>query len=711
MDFSFKPADNEKNLLKKYGRNLTEDAFNGKIDPVIGRDEEIKRLIEILSRKSKNNPILIGQPGIGKTAIVEGFAQRIVNGDVPENLKDKELYELSLSSLISGAKYQGEFEERITNVLKQVKEADGRIIIFIDEIHQLVGLGRTGASGAMDAANILKPMMARGEIKIIGATTLDEYREHIEKDAALERRMQKIIVNEPTVQEALTIMRGLKEKWELFHQVKIHDSALVKAVTLSDRYISDRYLPDKAIDLIDEAAAKIKTQIHSIPENLDSLKREIIHKETERASLLKETDQNSIKRLSKINEELKELKDKEYREKEIWQKQKLEHDELNKFKADLDMLRTKVDKLQMDGKYVDASKILYFDIPELQRKIAEAEKKINENENRIADSVTESEVAQVISKATGIKLSRLLEDEKHKLVNLDKKLEERVKGQNEAVKLLSSAVIRGRAGINDPNRPIGSFLFMGPTGVGKTELSKALAFELFDTEKALIRIDMSEYMEKHEVSKLIGAAPGYVGYGEGGVLTEAVRRKPYAIILFDEIEKAHKDVLNILLQILDDGILHDSHGKLVNFKNTIIIMTTNVGAVEILENKKDEALTEIKKFLRPELLNRIDEVIMFNAIDEKTLEQIVGRLLEQLSKRLENEEIYINLENKKVFAKVVAESYDPVFGARPIKRYIQKHIENYLAEKIVSGQTKKNVKYELVLEKTGKFELKELKQD
>jgi ATP-dependent Clp protease ATP-binding subunit ClpB len=375
------------------------------------------------------------------------------------------------------------------------------------------------------------------------------------------------------------------------------------------------------------------------------------------------------------------------------------------------MLRTKVDKLQMDGKYVDASKILYFDIPELQRKIAEAEKKINENENRIADSVTESEVAQVISKATGIKLSRLLEDEKHKLVNLDKKLEERVKGQNEAVKLLSSAVIRGRAGINDPNRPIGSFLFMGPTGVGKTELSKALAFELFDTEKALIRIDMSEYMEKHEVSKLIGAAPGYVGYGEGGVLTEAVRRKPYAIILFDEIEKAHKDVLNILLQILDDGILHDSHGKLVNFKNTIIIMTTNVGAVEILENKKDEALTEIKKFLRPELLNRIDEVIMFNAIDEKTLEQIVGRLLEQLSKRLENEEIYINLENKKVFAKVVAESYDPVFGARPIKRYIQKHIENYLAEKIVSGQTKKNVKYELVLEKTGKFELKELKQD
>ncbi|MDR2369551.1 MAG: AAA family ATPase, partial [Mycoplasmataceae bacterium] len=575
MNFNYTPPEDNKNTLSKYARNLNQDVIDNKIDPIIGREEEIRHLIEIISRKTKNNPVLIGEPGVGKTAIVEGLAQRIVNGDVPTNLKDKIIYELSLPSLIAGASFQGQFEERLNNIIKQAKEAHGNIIIFIDEVHQLVGTGRTGG-GSMDAANIFKPMMARGEVKIIGATTLKEYRQYIEKDAALERRMQKIFVKEPSKQEALTIMRGLKGRWELFHQVKIHDSALIAAVNMSDRYISDRYLPDKAIDLIDEAAARVKTEMHSLPAELDQINREIIHVETERAALLNETDEKSKHRLKMVEKELEDLKQEQSKRNSEWTKQKNEHQKLIDFKKELELSKQKIERLQIEGEFEKASKLLYVTVPELEKKIKNYEKIIqDEGKQIIRDAVTTNEIAEVISKTTGIPLNKLVMEERTKLLNLHTDLTKRVKGQKEAIDLVSQAVLRGRAGINDPNRPIGSFLFMGPTGVGKTELAKTLAYELFDNEKAMVRFDMSEYMEKHSISKLIGAPPGYVGYEEAGGLTEAVRRHPYSVVLFDEIEKAHSDVLNILLQVLDDGQLKDSQGRLVNFKNTIIIMTTN----------------------------------------------------------------------------------------------------------------------------------------
>ena len=658
MDFNFNPAEDEKNALAKYGRNLNQEVKENKIDPIIGRDEEIRRVIEIISRKTKNNPVLIGEPGVGKTAIVEGLAQRIVNNDVPSNLKDKVIYEISLPSIIAGASYQGQFEQRLNNIIKAVKESNGNIILFIDEIHMLVGTGKTGSGSSMDAANIFKPMMARGEMKIIGATTLNEYREYIEKDSALERRMQKVYVKEPTKQEALTIMRGLKQKWELFHKVKIHDSALVAAVKLSDRYINDRFLPDKAIDLIDEAAAKIKTQMYSVPADLDEVNRQIVYLETEKAALMNENDNKSKKNLEDTEEKLKKLKQKQKTLNDDWQKQKAEHDTLNNLKKQVDDSKQKIDRYQIDGEFVKASELLYSVIPNLEKQIAALEKKINDDPKyMIHDAVTANDVSEVISKATGIPLEKLIESDRAKLLNLENELKKKVKGQDEAIKVVSDVVLRNRAGINDPNHPIGSFLFMGPTGVGKTELAKALAYSLFNSEKAIVRFDMSEFMEKHSISKLVGAPPGYVGYEQAGELTEAIRRRPYSVILLDEIEKAHPDVLNLFLQVLDDGQLRDSQGREVNFKNTIIIMTSNLGGELIAENKKDEAIKDLTHVLKKEFINRIDEIVCFNKLS----------------------------------------AYDPVFGARPIKRFIQKQIENLIAKAIVDNEIKKDKHYTIEL--------------
>ena len=681
------------NPLQAYGRNINKEVEENKIDPVIGREEEIRRVIEILSRKSKNNPVLIGEPGVGKTAIVEGLAQRIVHKDVPDNLLDKQIWELNLSSLIAGASYQGQFEERLNQVVKEIKKSNGQIILFIDEIHQLVGMGKT--SGAMDAANILKPMMARGELKLIGATTLNEYREYIEKDAALERRMTKVLVSEPTKQEALTIMRGLKEKWEMYHGVKIADSALVAAVDLSERYISDRFLPDKAIDLIDEACAKVQTEMHSMPTELDQIKREIINLKTEKASLEKDKDPKSVERLEVINKELEGLSEKDKQLSEVWNKEKADNDKIIELKTKIDEIRLRAERYQYDGEYSKASELLYVQIPELQKQKEEAEAKLKENGNRmIKDSVTAVEISEVIAKATGIPVNKIVESEKEKLLHLEDELRVRVKGQDEALKLVSEAVLRGRAGINDPNRPIGSFLFLGPTGVGKTEVAKALAENLFDTEKAMIRFDMSEYMEKHSVSKLVGAPPGYVGYEQAGALTEAVRRHPYSVVLFDEIEKAHSDVLNLFLQILDEGSLKDSQGRKINFKNTIIIMTSNIGAEQILNNQRDKVMSELSMYLKPELINRIDEVILFNALDENTVNQISSRLLADLSNRLANEgyDVEFNLQVSEI---ITSRAYDQQFGARPLKRWIQKNIENKLAKMIIAGNIKKDKLYKL----------------
>ena len=690
MNFEYKEPDN-RSALEKYCRNITLDAKNNKLDPVIGRDDEIRRIIEILSRKTKNNPVLIGEPGVGKTAVVEGFAQRIVNNDVPESLINKQVLELSLSSLIAGASYQGQFEERINQLVNEIKNR-GDVILFIDELHQLVGAGRTGG-GAMDAANIFKPMMARGEIKIIGATTLNEYRQYIEKDAALERRLQKIMINEPSKQEAITIMRGLKKRWELYHKVKIHDSALVAAVNLSDRYISDRFLPDKAIDLIDEAAAKVKTEMHSLPTELDQINRQIIHIETEKAALINETDAKSKERLAKVEEKLKELKTEQKKQKDLWSSQKAELDKINDLKKQLEDNQLKVDRLQSEGEFEKASKILYVTIPSLKKDIEKCEKEQQaKNNNLVRDSVTANEISEVISKQTGIPLEKLMETEKNKLLNLKKELEKRVKGQDEAITLVTNAVLRGRAGINDPSKPIGSFLFMGPTGVGKTELAKSLAYALFDSEKAMIRFNMSEFMEKHTVSKLIGAPPGYVGYEQAGALTEAVRRKPYSVILFDEIEKAHLDVLNILLQILDDGELMDSQGRKINFKNTLIVMTSNIGANEILNDKKDLALKELKTTFKPEFINRIDEIIFFNKLSESTIEKIIIKMLDDLSKRLKEQDYEISFDSS-VVNKIKKEGYDPLYGARPIRRYIQKNVENFIASEVINNRIIKNKKY------------------
>ena len=697
MDFNFNPAEDEKNALAKYGRNLNQEVKDNKIDPIIGRDEEIRRVIEIISRKTKNNPVLIGEPGVGKTAIVEGLAQRIVNNDVPSNLKDKVIYEISLPSIIAGASYQGQFEQRLNNIIKAVKESNGNIILFIDEIHMLVGTGKTGAGSSMDAANIFKPMMARGEMKIIGATTLNEYREYIEKDSALERRMQKVYVKEPTKQEALTIMRGLKQKWELFHKVKIHDSALVAAVKLSDRYINDRFLPDKAIDLIDEAAAKIKTQMYSVPADLDEVNRQIVYLETEKAALMNENDNKSKKNLEDTEEKLKKLKQKQKTLNDDWQKQKAEHDTLNSLKKQVDDSKQKIDRYQIEGEFVKASELLYSVIPNLEKQIAALEKKINDDPKyMIHDAVTANDVSEVISKATGIPLEKLIESDRAKLLNLENELKKKVKGQDEAIKVVSDVVLRNRAGINDPNRPIGSFLFMGPTGVGKTELAKALAYSLFNSEKAIVRFDMSEFMEKHSISKLVGAPPGYVGYEQAGELTEAIRRRPYSVILLDEIEKAHPDVLNLFLQVLDDGQLRDSQGREVNFKNTIIIMTSNLGGELIAENKKDEAIKDLTHVLKKEFINRIDEIVCFNKLSPEVIDQIIDKLLNDLSNRLAMQDIYVSFA-KDVKKYIQKSAYDPVFGARPIKRFIQKQIENLIAKAIVDNEIKKDKHYTIEL--------------
>lgn len=676
------------NPLEAYGRNINKEVQNNKIDPVIGREDEIRRVIEVLSRKTKNNPVLIGEPGVGKTAIVEGLAQRIIHRDVPDNLLDKEIWELNLSSLIAGASYQGQFEERLNQVIKEIKNANSQIILFIDEIHQLVGMGKT--SGAMDAANILKPMMARGEIKLIGATTLNEYRQYVESDSALERRMTKVLVSEPTKAEALTIMRGLREKWEVFHGVKITDNALVAAVNLSERYISDRYLPDKAIDLIDEACAKVQTEMHSIPQELDDIKREIINLKTEKASLEKDKDEKSKDRLNEINKKLEKLVAEDEKLTSIWTKEKEQSDRIIDIKAKIDNARIMIEQYQAIGEYAKASKLLYSEIPDLERKKQEMEIKLKESSHSmIKDTVTENEISEVIAKSTGIPINKILESEKEKLLHLDSELQKRVKGQNEALKLVSDAVLRGRAGINDPNRPIGSFLFLGPTGVGKTEVAKALAENLFDSDKAMIRFDMSEFMEKHSISKLIGAPPGYVGYEQAGALTEAVRRNPYSVLLFDEIEKAHSEVLNLFLQILDEGSLKDSQGRTINFKNTIIIMTSNIASQLILEDKKDKVMNELLMYLKPEIINRIDEVIIFNQLSEAVVEDIANKLLNDLSLRLKTEDYLVEL-NKDISKIVVSRAFSPQFGARPLKRWIQSNIENKLAELIIANKLHKN---------------------
>ena len=698
MDMNFKPGDNDQNVLEKFGRNLNQEVKNNKVDPIIGRDNEIRRVIEIISRKNKNNPVLIGEPGVGKTAIVEGLAQKIVKGDVPSNLKDKVIFELSLPSLIAGASYQGQFEERINSVIKEVKKSNGNIILFIDEIHQLVGTGKT-AGGSMDAANILKPAMARGEIKIIGATTLNEYREYIEKDAALERRMQKVYVKEPSKAETLTIMRGLKERWELFHKVKIHDSALVAAVDLSDRYISDHYLPDKAIDLIDEAAAKVKTRMYSAPEELDNVNHEIIYLETEKAALKSEKDNKSINRLSEVEAKLIDLKKEQKALNDEWNSQKLEHDKLMELRKQKEDVKLKYDSFIQKSDFDKASKILYEDMPTLEHEILNLETKINSKENSlIHDSITANDVSEVISKATGIPLEKIVENQKSKLLNLANDLKTRVKGQDYAIDVVANAVLRGRAGINDPNRPIGSFLFMGPTGIGKTELAKALAYYMFDSEKAIVRFDMSEFMEKHSVSKLVGAPPGYVGYEQAGALTEAIRRKPYSVILLDEIEKAHPDVLNLFLQVLDDGQLRDSQGREVNFKNTIIIMTSNIGGDLIAQGKQKEAMDELQKYMKKEFINRIDEIICFNPLNEQIINEIVKKLVNDLSQRLLQQDYNVSFDDA-ICNYIAKNSYDSVYGARPIKRYIQREIENLLASKILSGEILKDKQYQVSVDK------------
>ena len=673
--------------LEKYGRNITMLAKEGKIDPVIGRDEEIRSITRILSRKTKNNPVLIGEPGVGKTAIVEGLATRIIKADVPNSLKDKTIWELDMASLVAGAKYRGEFEERLKAVIKEVKEANGNIIMFIDEIHMIVG---TSQEGAMDAGNILKPMLARGEIHCIGATTLNEYRKYIEKDAALERRFQKVLVKEPDVLDTITILRGIKPKFEVFHGVNIKDKALVAAATLSDRYITDRYLPDKAIDLIDEAAATIKVQMESVPTELDNLERNIMRLEVEKEALRKEKDDISKNRINKIDEELIKLKKEEENLNNRWQEEKNINSRISKKKEEIDKANFALEKAENNYDLETAAKLRHGTLPKLEKELKELEK-INKSEI-LSDTVDEDNIAAIISKWTNIPVAKLTKGDKEKILNLEENMKKRVKGQDEAIKLVSDAIIRSRAGIKDPNRPIGSFIFLGPTGTGKTEVARTLAYELFDDERHIIRIDMSEYMESHSVSRLIGAPPGYVGYDEGGYLTEAVRRNPYSIILFDEIEKAHHDIFNILLQILDDGRLTDSQGRTVDFKNTIIIMTSNLGSEYILENNynsKEKVLKELRSTFKPEFLNRIDEIVIFNSLNKETIYLILDKIIKDTEKRLKDKNITITITNK---AKdyIVDSSYDEKYGARPIKRFVQKNIETLVAEAIINNNIKPN---------------------
>ena len=680
--------------LEKYGYDLVERAKQQKLDPVIGRDSEIRNVVRILSRKTKNNPVLIGEPGVGKTAVVEGLAQRIVKGDVPDSLKDKKLFALDMGSLVAGAKYRGEFEERLKAVLEEIKASDGQILLFIDELHTIVGAGKT--DGAMDAGNLLKPMLARGELHCIGATTLNEYRQYIEKDAALERRFQPVMVDEPTVEDTISILRGLKDRYEVYHGVKIADSALVSAAVLSNRYITDRFLPDKAIDLVDEACAMIKTELDSLPADLDEVQRKIMQLEIEEAALKKETDRLSVERLENLQKELAELREEFKSKKASWDQEKSAVERVSKLKEEIESLNNEIQIAQRNYDLNKAAELQYGKLPELQRQLEEAEESAKKRESSMVhESVTDDEIATIISRWTGIPVAKLTESERNKTLNLDKELHKRVVGQDEGVEKVTEAIIRSKAGIKDPTKPIGSFMFLGPTGVGKTELAKALAASLFDNEQNMVRIDMSEYMEKYSGSRLIGAAPGYVGYEEGGQLTEAVRRKPYSVVLFDEIEKAHPDVFNVLLQVLDDGHITDSQGRTVDFKNTILIMTSNIGSQYLLEgidengNIKTDAETmvmnDLRSHFRPEFLNRLDEIIMFKPLTKDNIGGIIELMLADVNKRLEDKELSIHLTDA-AKSYVIEHGYEPAYGARPLKRYLTKHVDTLAARMILSGE-------------------------
>ena len=691
-------TDNPENTyeaLDKYGKDLVELARKGKIDPIIGRDNEIRRAIQILSRRNKNNPILIGEPGVGKTAIAEGIAQRILNGDVPENLKDKTIFSLDMGALISGAKYRGEFEERLKAVLDELENSDGRIILFIDEVHNIVGAGKT--EGSMDAGNLLKPMLARGEIKVIGATTIDEYRKYIEKDAALERRFQPILVNEPSVEDTISILRGLKEKFEIFHGIRITDNALVTAATMSDRYINDRFLPDKAIDLIDEAAAKVKTEINSMPTELDEVTRRVMQLEIEKVALEKEKDQASKDRLEILEKELAELNEKKAAFQSQWENEKQEVEKIKKLNEEIEKVRLEIEAAQRKNDYNKLAELQYGVLPQLEKDRTELQEKAKEHDNNklLKQEIDSEEIAEIVGKWTGIPVSKLMQGEKEKILNLAKYMKERVIGQDEAIETISNTIIRSRAGLKDPNRPIGSFIFLGPTGVGKTYLTKTLSLNLFDDENNIVRIDMSEYMDKFSVTRLIGAPPGYVGYEEGGQLTEAVRRKPYSVILFDEIEKAHPDVFNVLLQLLDDGRLTDGKGKVVDFKNTIVIMTSNIGSEIILEDPqlsdttKEAVLDEMKHRFKPEFLNRIDDIIIFKSLGKDSVKNIIKLILEDINRKLKEQFVKVEFTDKSLDF-IVNEAYDPAYGARPLKRFVQKDIETNLSKMILSNEIPEN---------------------